>query len=61
MRSESTLTMQKLDKIILSISKAKHNLNHNNKKGALGDIHYIIDNAYEAMYLLEAEMENEDV
>lgn len=60
MMDQPELVTQKFDKIIDNIERAKRNMQKGNLRGAAGDVHFLIDNAYEAMYLLEAEIHEND-
>ena len=52
-----SLSEEKLHKVRLSLERALENISIGNKIAAKGDIHFIIDRAYEALYLLEAEID----
>lgn len=52
-----SLSEEKLHKVRLSLEMALENISIGNKRAAKGDIHFIIDRAYEALYLLEAELD----
>ena len=57
MKANPELVLNRLDKAMANIERTKQSIQSGNLLGAKGDIHFIIENAQEALYLLEAEIE----